>query len=366
MHVARLRLRNFRNYRRLDVEFGPGFHLLIGGNAQGKTNLLEAVYLLAALRSFRGAPAAQLVRHGAGGFLVGAEVVSARRDSARLYWSPAERRLTLNEEPVQRLVDYYGVLRAVVFCSEDIELIKGPGARRRRFMDLLCAQANPGFLVLRRRYAEAIKSRNALLRAPSPDRRALEGFTLQAARYGREIMQFRAELVPRISQAVRSAYCAFAPEAEQAELIYRPAAREDLTEAFRRNWERDLRLRTTTAGPHRDELLILLEGRPAADYASEGQKRSLAIALRMAQAEYLAEVHGAPPVLLLDDVVGELDARRRAGLLPLLERVRRARGQVFMTCAQEPPLPPASVRPRRWEVRAGTLRALPEGCAPGS
>jgi len=127
-----------------------------------------------------------------------------------------------------------------------------------------------------------------------------------------------------------------------------------------------VRLRTTTAGPHRDELLILLEGRPAADYASEGQKRSLAIALRMAQAEYLAEVHGAPPVLLLDDVVGELDARRRAGLLPLLERVRRARGQVFMTCAQEPPLPPASVRPRRWEVRAGTLRALPEGCAPGS
>src|SRR3954469_21650915 len=120
MHLAHLRLRDFRNYARLDVDFTPGFHVLIGDNAQGKTNILEAIYLLATLRSFRGVGSGQMVRHGAKGYFVGAKVVSRGEHEVKMYWSTAERKLALNGEPVRKLGDYFGVLRAVVFCTEDL------------------------------------------------------------------------------------------------------------------------------------------------------------------------------------------------------------------------------------------------------
>ena len=136
MHLAHLRLRNFRNYTRSDVDFAPGFHLLLGNNAQGKTNILEAIYLLATLRSFRGVGGAQMIEHGQKGYFVGAEVVAEAAQAIKLYWAPKERRLALNGQPVRRLTDYLGVLRVVVFCTEDLQLMKGAAGQRRRFLNL--------------------------------------------------------------------------------------------------------------------------------------------------------------------------------------------------------------------------------------
>src|SRR5216117_3523387 len=125
MHLAHLRLRDFRNYARLDVDFAPGFHLLLGDNAQGKTNILEAIYLIATLRSFRGVGGAQMIRHGKEGYFIGAKIVSQTQHDIKIYWSSRERKLDLDSRPVRKLTDYLGVLRAVVFCSEDIHLVKG-------------------------------------------------------------------------------------------------------------------------------------------------------------------------------------------------------------------------------------------------
>src|SRR5438477_12353203 len=135
MHLAHLRLRDFRNYARLDVDFGPGFHLLLGPNAQGKTNILEAVYLLATMRSFRGVGSAQMVRHGQKGYFVGARVVGQGAHAIKIYWSSQERSLSLDAQPVRKLSDYLGVLRTVIFCTEDLQLIKGTARARRRFLD---------------------------------------------------------------------------------------------------------------------------------------------------------------------------------------------------------------------------------------
>ena len=132
MHLAHLRLRDFRNYPRLDADFSPGFHLLLGNNAQGKTNILEAIYLLATLRSFRGVGGAQLVRHGAKGYFVGASVQGVSPHEIKMYWSLAERKLALDGQAVRRLTDYLGTLRAVVFCTEDLQLVKGAARARRR------------------------------------------------------------------------------------------------------------------------------------------------------------------------------------------------------------------------------------------
>src|ERR1700748_3168255 len=133
MQLAHLRLRDYRNYARLDAGFGPGFHLFLGDNAQGKTNILEAIYLIATLRSFRGVGSAQMVRHEQKGYFVGGKITGQGEHEVKIYWSAQERNLTLDARPVRKLTDYLGVLRTVVFCTEDLQLVKGPGRARRRF-----------------------------------------------------------------------------------------------------------------------------------------------------------------------------------------------------------------------------------------
>src|SRR5437867_6657227 len=160
MHLAHLRLRDFRNYGRLDADFSPGFHVLVGDNAQGKTNVLEAIYLMATLRSLRGVGGAQMIRHERAGYFLGGRVVGQGEHEIKMYWSLRERKLSLDGQPVRRLTDYLGVLRTVVFCTEDLNLVKGAARARRRFMDLLLSQTHPTYLPLLQNYTQALRSRN--------------------------------------------------------------------------------------------------------------------------------------------------------------------------------------------------------------
>lgn len=355
MHLAHLRIRDFRNYPRLDLDFAPGFHLLLGDNAQGKTNLLEAIYLIATLRSFRGVGSAQMVRHGQKGYFIGSRIVGQGEHQTRMYWSARERSLSLNGRPVRKLTDYLGVLRTVVFCTEDLLLIKGPGRGRRRFLDLLLTQTYPGYLPLLQRYARALRSRNVLLKQPGADPRALESFSRELVSAGQEIIRLRRDLVPKLSPLVRLAYRRISNDAEEMRIEYVPSVKQDFAVELAQSAARERTYRMTVIGPHRDEVQLLLKDRSAAQFGSEGQKRTLAIALKMAQAEYLTGIHGSPPVLLIDDVMGELDAKRRAGLLPLLERAQQARGQVFMTATEENWPRELAGQVQRWTVKAGAL-----------
>lgn len=358
MHLAHLRLRDFRNYARLDVDFAPGFHLLLGDNAQGKTNILEAAYLVATLRSFRGIGGAHMVRHGQKGYFVGSQVVGQGEHETKMYWSARERSLSLDNQPVRKLTDYLGVLRTVVFCSEDTLLVKGPGRARRRFLDLLLSQTHPTYLSLLQRYALALRSRNALLKRPLVDAAALESFSRELISAGEVIMRLRHELVPKFSPLARLAYRRISNDAEDLRLDYLPSVKHDFAVDLAQSQARERTYRSTLIGPHRDEVQMLLNDRPAGQFGSEGQKRTLAIALKVAQAEYLTGLHGSPPVLLMDDIMGELDLKRRTGLLPLLERAHVARGQVFMT-ATEANWPKELGRDvQRWIVKGGTLASL--------
>ncbi|HTG44258.1 MAG TPA: DNA replication/repair protein RecF [Verrucomicrobiae bacterium] len=355
VHLAHLRLRDFRNYARLDVDFVPGFHVLLGDNAQGKTNILEAIYLMATLRSFRGVGGAQMIRHGQTGYFVGGQVVARGDHEIKMYWSSRERKLSLDGEPVRRLTDYLGVVRVVVFCTEDLQLVKGTSRSRRRFIDLLLSQTHPAYLPLLRRYTEALKSRNALLKQHSPDEAALESFTTQLVRMGEEITRQRRELVPLLAPLVTEAYGRISNQAEELRLEYESSIKTDFAVELAHVRARERAYRSTLIGPHRDEISMFLNDRVAAEFGSEGQKRSLAVALKMAQAEYLTSLHGSPPVLLIDDVMGELDAKRRSGLLPMLERSHQARGQVFMTCTEENWPRELGRDLLRWNVRGGSL-----------
>ena len=409
MHLAHLRLRDFRNYARLDVDFAPGFHVLLGDNAQGKTNILEAVYLMATLRSFRGVGSAQMIRHGQKGYFVGGKVIggtiqavrtsfplsttggegrgeevkaapaqnpspqpsprlSGERETGiltsygdreiKMYWSTAERSLSLDGRPVKKLTDYLGALRTVVFCTEDLQLVKGTARIRRRFLDLLLTQTHPTYLPLLQRYAQALRSRNALLKRHAPDEAALESFTHELVETGGEIIRLRRELIPKISPLTRLAYRRISNDAEELRMEYLPSVKSDFGVELAQARRRELSYRATLVGPHRDDLQLLQNDRSAAQFGSEGQKRTLAIALKMAQAEYLTGLHGSPPVLLIDDVMGELDEKRRRGLLPLLERSHQARGQVFMTCTEENWPRELGRELQRWEVKSGALNGV--------
>ena len=407
MHLAHLRLRDFRNYPRLDADFAPGFHLLLGDNAQGKTNILEAVYLMATLRSFRGVGGAQMIRHGQKGYFAGGTVVggnipassassslsanrvggevalsfqaqkpspqpSPRLGGARetsilasqssreikIYWSARERKLALDGQPVKKLTDYLGVLRTVVFCTEDLQLVKGAARARRRFLDLLLAQTQPGYLPLLQRYMRAVRARNALLKHRSTDEAALDGFSQELVKLGDEIIRQRRELAPKFSPLARLAYRRISNDAEELRLEYQPSVKKDFAVELAQSRGRERTYRSTLVGPHRDDLQLLLNEKSAAQFGSEGQKRTLAIALKMAQAEYLAGLHGSAPVLLIDDVMGELDVKRRSGFLPLLEQARRTGGQVFMTATEENWPSELGRDLQRWQVQAGMLKKV--------
>ena len=392
MHLAHLRLRDFRNYTRLDADFAPGFHLLLGDNAQGKTNILEAVYLMATLRSFRGVGGAQMIRHGQKGYFVGGSVVggmvptssgssptkrdeSAPSDQSRLtsaatmltshgerevkiYWSARERKLALDGQPVKRLGDYLGTLRAVVFCTEDVQLVKGASRARRRFLDLLLAQTQPAYLPLLQRYLRAVRARNALLKHSRPggtDEATLDSFSRELVELGGQLIRMRTELAPKFSPLARLAYRRISNDAEELRIEYQPSVKKDFAVELAQSRNRERTYRSTLVGPHRDDLRLLLNEKSAAQFGSEGQKRTLAIALKMAQAEYLAGIHGSAPVLLIDDVMGELDVKRRSGFLPLLEQARKTSGQVFMTATEENWPAELGKDLQKWEVKTGAL-----------
>jgi len=356
VHLSHVRLRDFRNYSRLDADFAPGFHLLLGDNAQGKTNILEAIYLMATLRSFRGVGGAQMIRHGAKGYFAGGNVVGQGDHEIKIYWSARERKLSLDNQPVKKLSDYFGVLRTTVFCTEDLQLVKGTGRARRRFMDLLLAQTQPGYLALLQRYLRAVRNRNALLKQRSADESALESFSAEMVGIGNEIIRHRRELIPKFSPLVHLAYRRIANGAEELRVEYQPSVKSDFAVELAQSRGRERTFRATVVGPHRDDLQLLQNEKSAAQFGSEGQKRTLAIALKMAQAEFLAGIHGSPPILLIDDVMGELDAKRRGGFLPLLEQARRTSGQVFMTCTEENWPREFGREMQRWQVAGGTLK----------
>jgi len=356
VHLAHLRLRDFRNYARLDADFSPGFHVLLGDNAQGKTNILEAIYLMATLRSFRGVGGAQMIRHGAKGYFVGGNVVGQGDHEIKMYWALRERKLALDGQPVKKLADYFGALRTVVFCTEDLQLVKGTARSRRRFIDLLLAQTQPGYLPLLQRYMHAVRNRNALLKQRTVDEVALESFSAEMVKLGNDLIRARRELVPKFSPLARLAYRRISNDAEELRIEYLPSVKNDFAVELAASRTREKSFRATLVGPHRDDLQLLQNEKSAAQFGSEGQKRTLAIALKMAQAEFLTGIHGAPPILLIDDVMGELDLKRRSGFLPLLESARKTRGQVFMTCTEENWPSELGRDLQRWTVQAGAIQ----------
>src|SRR5918998_2139073 len=357
MYVRQLQVTDFRSWEHAELDLQPGVAVLIGANGQGKTNLLEALGYLSTLGSHRVATDAALVRHGAQRAIVRTAVVHAGRElTVELEISPGRaNRARINRSPVSRPREVLGVLRSVLFAPEDLALVRGDPGERRRFLDDLLVLRAPRLAGVRSDYDKVLRQRVALLKSAgaarrgggSGDLRTLDVWDGHLARHGAELLGARLDLVLELAPHVVEAYRAVAPDAPAVQLDYRSSLGDALPGGVREGGKADIdlleaamlteltRVRPTEVergvclvGPHRDDLELGLGGRPAKGYASHGESWSFAFALRLGSYQLLRS-SGTEPVLLLDDVFAELDARRRARLA----EVALAAEQVVVTAA---------------------------------
>ncbi|WP_373121201.1 DNA replication/repair protein RecF [Mycobacterium marinum] len=354
MYVRHLGLRDFRSWAHADLELGPGRTVFVGPNGFGKTNIIEALWYSATLGSHRVGTDAPLIRAGADRAVISTIVVNDGRECAVDLEIAAGRanKARLNRSPVRSTREVIGVLRAVLFAPEDLALVRGDPADRRRYLDDLATLRRPTIAGVRADYDKVLRQRTALLKSVSGarfrgDRGALDTLDVwdsRLAQHGAELMAARIDLVHLLAPEVEKAYQLLAPESRSAAIAYRASMdafvaaddaapdrvtlEEGLLAALAARRDAELERGVCLVGPHRDDLELRLGDQPAKGFASHGESWSMAVALRLA-AFALLSADGSEPVLLLDDVFAELDAARRTALA----RVAESAEQVLVTAA---------------------------------
>lgn len=357
MTLRRLWLEDFRNYAAAEFVPAPdGLSVIAGGNGDGKTNLLEAIGYLATLTSFRSAPNEALVRRGATTAVVRADTDhSGRTVLIEAELRPGRRdRVLVNRQVLARSRDLLGSFRVSVFAPDDLALVQGGPAERRRFLDDALVASHPRFDALRGDLERVLRQRGALLKNVAGRLDAAAAVTLDVwddklARIGEELAAAREVLVADVEPVVVKSYDQVAGTSVAVSLAYVRSWEGPLADALAEARDGDVRRGVNGVGPHRDDLALTVDGLPARTHASRGEQRSLALALRLAVHEVITKTPGAAPILLLDDVFSELDAARSEALLAHLPP-----GQALLTTAG--PLPPAARPQVLVEVHAGALR----------
>lgn len=370
MQITELTLRSYRSYETLYLAFDPGVQIFLGANAQGKTNIIEALYYAAFGRSHRTSSDAELIRVGADGAHIG---LSFRRhdvpgELSFTFARGARRRITYAGESLRQR-DLVGILPMVLFSPEDLFLVKGAPALRRRYLDAELSQASPAYYGELLRYTRILKQRNAVLkdireRLAAPD--DLPPWDAQLAKSAAYIVTRRIAAVAQLG-ALSARVQAVLAAGEELALAYEIAgagaedfAEDDMTESLHvwynkmlcEGRARDIARAATGVGPHLDDLVLRVGGMSLRSYGSQGQQRTGALALKLAELFYLQENIGEAPILLLDDVMSELDADRRRALLDF---IRHEHIQTFITATDAAYFPAERMGTYRY-VEAGTVR----------
>ncbi|MCC7434272.1 MAG: DNA replication/repair protein RecF [Methanoregulaceae archaeon] len=362
LRLTGLILEGFRNYRHAALEPNAGFHVLAGPNAQGKTSLLEAIYLISTTRLLRGMRDAEAIREGEDRFRVEGSVAQGRTSLAVTLERGGRKRALLNGVGLPRAADLIGRLPSVCITALDLPMVSGEPGERRMFLDLELSQVYPAYLRALSLYKRALEQRNALLKQAQdrfvPDE-SFSAWEAQMATYGASLRDYRRRFVEELSPLAAEAQAELG-EGESLKITY-VSRDEALTAAeyeaaLVQNRRQDIARGTTTAGPHRDDLSLTIAGRDGRLYGSQGQQRSAVIAMKLGTLELMRDKLGEPPILLLDDMLSDLDAGRRARLC---QWVARHAGQAFLTCTEATAAGDEILdRATVYRVQNGTLEAL--------
>ena len=334
MYCKKISLENFRNIEKCDVSFCPGVNVLYGENAQGKTNLLEAIFYSSVCRSFRANGVGEMIRFGEKHTKISLDYSDCNRDNniSIEFLGEKKKIAEKNHLRAERMSDIVGSFRAVLFCPEHLSLIKDGPAERRNYLDIAISRISQKYIHSLQRYNYFLKQRNSLIKSAYHDRATFDATVdLWSERMADEaaiISKMRYEFICRISPLVNQSLCKMTGEREQTELVYRGSVglsgeeyldceriKQRYIELLSGSHDREIGAGATLWGIHKDDLEIKLNGKNARIFASQGQQRSLALALKLAEGEVTREEFGDYPVFLFDDVLSELDETRRDSLL---------------------------------------------------
>lgn len=369
MHVSSLRLSHFRNYDSLEVGFHPKLNLFLGPNAQGKTNVLEALYCLSSIRSFRASADEEIIQFGQeAGAIEGVLEREEGQEQIRIELHiDKNKTLFLNGKKQKKLSSLLGRLPAVVFSPDDLFLVKGGPLLRRRYLDGTIFQMDRNYLANLQQYDRTLKQRNSLLRQKVPGiETQLPVWDLPLAQHGAALMIKRAEITKRLSDFSGQALGDLTGGVERFEVRYEPclpleepagSLQEKILEALGKARREEIARGVTVVGPHRDDLGLWVNGRQLRKFGSQGQQRTGALALKLAQLALLTEGCHTAPLVLFDDVMAELDEKRQAFFLNRLQQG----GQAFLTGTSANDFSAASKGARIFHVEAGQVQLTQRG-----
>lgn len=339
MIVRKIMLRDFRTYEQLNLELSPGVNVLMGDNAQGKTNLLEAIGYCSTGRSHRTSYDRECVRIGMEESMIRLlyldETIPGEREEAiEIHLRKnGKKSVIINRTPLSRINELFGCFPTVLFSPEDLSLIKDGPAKRRRFMDMEICQVDKIYLYHLQQFQSVLKQRNQLLKnmdRHAPDHELLSVYDFQFAALAEKIIERREEFVRKLDEMAPRIHESISGGKERIRFGYdkSSAARQDeILLDLKRSLDADLRSGTTTIGPHRDDIAIELDGLDVRIYGSQGQKRTTALSMKLAEVEMMQKETGKCPVLLLDDVMSELDDTRQKLMVESIQQ-----HQTIITC----------------------------------
>lgn len=335
MIVESLKLQNYRNYEYLNMNFDEKINIIYGDNAQGKTNILESMYVCATSKSHRGSKDREIIRFDNDESHIKVNVkkndMNYRIDMHLKKNKP--KGIAVNGIPIKRAVELFGILNIVFFSPEDLNIIKNGPSERRRFIDMELSQLDKIYLDCLINYNKVVNQRNGLLKEYAFSGRediisSLDIWDMQLVKYGNDVIKSREKFVKEINDLVKSIHTKLSGDREQLEIIYEPCVKEqDFESELVRVRDRDLKFKCTNIGPHKDDMCFLINGMDVRKYGSQGQQRTAALSLKLAEIELVKQIIHDTPVLFLDDVLSELDSRRQNFLLDSIGNI-----QTMITC----------------------------------
>ena len=333
MKIRSLKLKNYRNYDLLKLDFDGAANIFYGDNAQGKTNILEAVYISGTTKSHRGAKDRELIRFGQDESHIEAIVekngIDYQLDMHLKKNSP--KGIAINKMPIRKASELFGIVNFVFFSPEDLNIIKNGPSERRRFIDMELSQLDRVYLSNLTNYNRIVNQRNHLLKSMGIGGKlkdTLEVWDMQLIQYGDKIIERRKEFLDRVNEIISSIHKKLTGNREEIQVIYEPSnGNLTLEQALQKNRERDIRIKSTSAGPHRDDICFMVGGLDIRRYGSQGQQRTAALSLKLSEIELVKQAAKDTPVLLLDDVLSELDKHRQNYLLDSINDI-----QTLITC----------------------------------
>ncbi len=333
MFIESIELSNFRNYGQLHMEFHEGTNVLYGDNAQGKTNILEAIYVCCTTKSHKSSKDREIIRFGEEESHIKMQI---RRDGVpyRIDMHLKKNRtkgIAVNGIPIKKASELFGIVNVIFFSPEDLNIIKNGPAERRRFIDLELCQLNKLYVYNLVQYNRVVVQRNRLLKEMefnSSLKETMEMWDLQLIRYGKELIRFRKQFVKNLNELISEIHRHLSGEKEELVIQYEPNSDIDhFEENLEKNRSQEIRQKLTLTGPHRDDLNFIVNGTDIRKFGSQGQQRTAALSLKLAEIELVKRTVNDYPVLLLDDVLSELDSKRQEHLLSGIDHI-----QTIITC----------------------------------